>query len=99
MSPSNSPIYDFKVKTLNGKDFDMLALKGKVVLIFNSASSCGYAAQLPAFQELHQKYQEKGLVILGFPSDDFKQETGTEAEISEICQINVKFVFFNPSLG
>jgi glutathione peroxidase len=86
----SSPFYEFKVKTLRGKDFNLLEeCKGKVILIFNSASACGFTTQLQGFQDLYAKYQSKGLVVLGFPTDDFKQETGTEGQIEEFCQANV----------
>ena len=70
----------------------MAELKGKVVLIFNSASACGFTPQLQGLQSLHKELGEKGLAVIGFPTDDFKQETGTEDEIAEFCQANVNFM-------
>jgi glutathione peroxidase-family protein len=82
-------IYDFQVKTLNGKPFDINSLKDKVVLIVNTASKCGFTPQYAGLEELYRKYKDKGLVILGFPCNQFGgQEPGDAEEIGEFCVKN-----------
>jgi len=77
--------YDFKVKTLEGNDFDLGSLKGKKVMVVNTASKCGNTPQYKDLEELYQKYQDV-LVIIGFPANDFMhQEPGTAAEIRQFC--------------
>jgi glutathione peroxidase len=78
-------IYDFKVKTLEGNDFDFSTLKGKKVMIVNTASKCGNTPQYKDLEEVYQKYQDI-LVIIGFPANDFMhQEPGSAAEIRQFC--------------
>ncbi|KAJ3303704.1 hypothetical protein HDV03_003577 [Kappamyces sp. JEL0829] len=87
-------IYDFPVKDLRGRDFDLKSLEGKVVVIFNTASKCGFTPQLEGFQKLYDTYKDRGLVVLAFPSNEFGgQEPGTGEQIEEFCQLNygVKF--------
>lgn len=77
--------YDFKVKTLEGKDFDFSSLKGKKVMVVNTASKCGYTPQYKDLEELYEKYQSD-LVIIGFPANNFmNQEPGSESEIRIFC--------------
>ena len=88
---------DFKMKSLAGKEVDLEKYKGKVVLIVNVASQCGLTPQYEQLQELHEKYAEQGLAIIGFPCNQFgKQEPGTADEIREFCDANygVKFDLF-----
>jgi glutathione peroxidase len=83
-----------KMKSIDGKDLDLSKYKGKVVLIVNVASQCGYTKQYKGLQELYDKHEKDGLVILGVPSNDFgEQEPGTEAEIVEFCKTNYKVTF------
>ncbi len=85
---------DVKVKGIDGKELDLSKFKGKVVLIVNVASQCGYTPQYKGLQELFDKYEKEGLVVLGVPANDFgKQEPGTEAEIKEFCTTNYKVKF------
>jgi glutathione peroxidase len=87
-------IYNYALKTLQGKPFDINALKGKVVLIVNTASKCGLTPQFKGLEELHQKYKEKGLVILGFPCNQFgAQEPGVGDEIQQFCSRNYGVTF------
>lgn len=79
-------LYDFKVKDIDNKTFDFSKLKGKKVLIVNVASKCGFTPQYAQLEELYQKYKDKGFIIIGFPSNDFKgQEPGSNKEIKEFC--------------
>ena len=87
-------IYDFKVKTIEGKEITLETYKGKVMLIVNVASKCGYTPQYEGLETLYKKYKEKGLVILGFPCNQFSsQEPGSEAEIQNFCRVNFGVTF------
>ncbi|MFY7861549.1 MAG: glutathione peroxidase [Chitinophagales bacterium] len=87
-------IYDFNMKTLAEKDKSLADYKGKVVIIVNVASKCGLTPQYKSLEATFEKYQEKGLVILGFPANDFLlQEPGTNSEIGEFCQKNYGVTF------
>lgn len=91
-------IYDFSVKTIDGKDLSLSEYKGKVVLIVNVASKCGFTKQYKGLEELYEKYKDNGLVILGFPCNQFGgQEPGTNKEIMEFCSLtyNVSFPMFD----
>ena len=90
-------IYDFKVKSIDGDEISLDAYKGKVLLIANTASKCGFTPQYKDLQKLYEKYQAKGLEILGFPSNQFaEQEPGNNNEVKAFCEINygVKFPMF-----
>src|SRR5262245_46641965 len=85
---------DYKLKDIDGKEFDLSKLKGKVVLIVNVASECGYTPQYEGLQELYAKYQKDGLVVVGVPSNDFgKQEPGSDEEIKKFCTTKYKVTF------
>ena len=87
-------IYDFKALTSNGKELDLKQFKGKVLLIVNTASKCGFTPQFAGLEELHKKYKDKGLVILGFPCNQFaQQDPGSDEEISNFCQVNYGVTF------
>jgi glutathione peroxidase len=86
--------YDFKAKTLGGKEISMEEYKGKTVLVVNTASKCGFTPQFAGLEELYMKYNDKGLVILGFPCNQFaNQEPGDEKSISEGCLLNYGVTF------
>jgi len=94
----NNTFYNFEAKSLQGKDIKMEAYKGKTVLIVNTASKCGLTPQYEGLEALYQKYKGKGLVILGFPSNQFaNQEPGDEKSIEQGCVINygVSFPMFS----
>jgi glutathione peroxidase len=88
------PVLNFKMKDINGKEADLSKYQGKVVLVVNVASKCGYTPQYKALEKLHETYAKDGLVVLGVPCNDFgKQEPGSEEEIAKFCKDNydVKF--------
>ncbi len=89
-----SDFYSIKDKGIDGKEFSMDSLKGKVVLIVNIASQCGYTPQLENLESLHKKYKEKGLVILGVPTNDFGGQTPQDDKgMQEFCQKNYNVTF------
>ena len=82
-------IYDFEVKTGTGDATTLAPYRGKVMLIVNVASKCGFTSQYDGLEALYRKYRERGLVILGFPCNQFKnQEPGTDQEIQDFCRLN-----------
>ncbi|WP_026954950.1 glutathione peroxidase [Algoriphagus vanfongensis] len=90
--------YDFEAKKLNGKEASMADFKGKTVIVVNTASKCGLTPQYEGLEKLYSKYKEQGLVILGFPCNQFaNQESGNSDEIAEFCQVNygVSFPMFD----
>jgi len=91
-------LYDIKLKDIDGKDTSLAAYKGKVLLIVNVASKCGLTPQYQGLEALYQKYKDKGLVVLGFPCNQFGgQEPGTNQQIKEFCssEYNVTFPMFD----
>jgi glutathione peroxidase len=87
--------YDFSFHTLVGhKPLPLSSFQGKVVLVVNTASKCGFTPQYAALEKLYEQYKDRGLVILGVPSNDFGgQEPGTDQEIADFCQINYGVTF------
>lgn len=82
-------IYDFKAPTSKGVDLDFAQFEGKVLLIVNTASKCGFTPQFEGLEKLHEQYKDKGLVVIGFPCNQFaEQDPGTDSEIVEFCQLN-----------
>lgn len=91
---SMNTIYDFKVKTIEGQEATLEQYKGKVLLIVNVASKCGFTPQYDGLEALYKKYKDKGFVVLGFPCNQFgSQEPGTEAEIQNFCRVNFGVTF------
>jgi glutathione peroxidase len=90
----NTDFYQFNATSLQGKEISTDTYKGKVVLVVNTASKCGLTPQFEGLEKLYKDYKDKGLVILGFPCNQFaNQEPGTEKEISEGCLINYGVTF------
>ncbi|MDF2499614.1 MAG: Peroxiredoxin [Anaerosporomusa subterranea] len=90
-------IYDYEVRTIDGKEVSLADYKGKVLIIVNTASKCGFTPQYEELQKLYNAYADRGLEILGFPSNQFaEQEPGSNAEVQQFCQINygVSFPMF-----
>ncbi|QKX17373.1 glutathione peroxidase [Microbulbifer sp. YPW1] len=84
-----SDIYSIPVQSSDGKPTTLEEYKGKVLLIVNTASKCGFTPQYKGLEELYRKYKDKGLVILGFPCNQFgQQEPGSDSEIQEFCTLN-----------
>lgn len=90
-------VYDFTVNKIDGSPTKLEDFKGKTIMIVNVASKCGLTSQYEGLEKLYEKYQEKGLVVLGFPANQFLgQEPGTNTEIQEFCKLNygIKFPMF-----
>lgn len=85
-------VYDYTVKTIDGKDVKLSQYKGKKLLIVNTASKCGYTPQYKELEELSKKYAGK-VVVLGFPSDSFNQELASDAEVASFCEKNYGVTF------
>jgi glutathione peroxidase len=87
-------VYDFTVTTIRGEEQSLADYKGKVLLIVNTASKCGFTPQYKELQELYEQYRDRGFVVLGFPCNQFgHQEPGTEEEIEQFCQVNYGVTF------
>jgi glutathione peroxidase len=89
-----APVYNFKLSTIDGDPTTLGAYKGKVLLVVNVASACGFTPQYTALEAVYEKYKDKGLVIVGVPANNFgNQESGTNATIKEFCsaKFHVKF--------
>ncbi|MDY0406944.1 glutathione peroxidase [Virgibacillus sp. 179-BFC.A HS] len=87
-------VYDFHVETIDGKDKSLADYKGKVLLIVNTASKCGFTPQFEGLQKLYEQYHDKGFEILGFPCNQFaEQDPGTNEEIHSFCQQNYGVTF------
>lgn len=82
-------VYDFEAQSINGKPVALKQFEGKVLLIVNTASACGFTPQFGGLEKLHESYADQGLVVLGFPSNQFgAQDPGSNDEIASFCQLN-----------
>jgi glutathione peroxidase len=98
MATPRKTIYDFTVKDSAGKDVSLSSFEGKVLLIVNVASKCGYTPQYDGLEKLYKEFKDRGLMILGFPCNQFgAQEPGSDTEIQEFCRLNYGVSF--PVLG
>jgi glutathione peroxidase len=91
-------VHDFTVKTIDGSDKKLSDYEGKVLLVVNVASECGYTPQYAGLEQLHEKYKDKGLRVLGFPANEFgAQEPGSDSQIKTFCEskFGVKFDMFS----
>jgi glutathione peroxidase len=91
---ASSSIYDFTMKNIDGQETQLASYKGRVVLIVNVASQCGFTPQYTGLESLYEKYKDRGLVLVGVPANNFgQQEPGTDAEIKQFCsrKYNVTF--------
>jgi glutathione peroxidase len=90
----NENIYQFNLSQLDGEEISLSQFKGKAILIVNTASFCGLTYHYSGLEKLYQKYKERGLVIIGFPCNQFgKQEPGTSEEIKDFCNLNYDVTF------
>ena len=97
LAESKGSLYDIPLKDIDGRDTSLKAYEGKVLLVVNVASKCGYTPQYEALEAIHKRYQDKGFTVLGFPCNDFgAQEPGTPEEIKTFCssKYNVTFPLF-----
>lgn len=91
-------VFDFKVRDMNGLDYDLAQFKGKVIMIVNVASKCGFTPQYEALEAMYKKYKNEGLVIIGFPCNQFlEQEPASNHEIQEFCRLTYGVSF--PVMG
>ncbi len=87
-------VHDFTVRTMDGKEQSLADYRGFVLLIVNTASQCGFTPQYRELQELYEQYRDRGLMILGFPCNQFaNQEPGSDEEIRQFCQVNYGVTF------
>ena len=87
-------VYDFEALQIDGKKVGLSQFKGKVLLIVNTASACGFTPQFAGLEALHQQFGDKGLEVLGFPCNQFgAQDSGSNAEIADFCQLNYGVTF------
>jgi len=97
-TPTPPSVYDFEAASIDGKPAHLSTQRGKVILIVNTASACGFTPQFAGLETLWQDYRDKGLVIVGFPSNEFgAQDPGDNGEIASFCQINYGVSF--PMMG
>jgi len=86
--------YDFQFTAIDGQELDLADYRGKVLLVVNTASQCGFTSQYDGLEAIWQKYQDQGLVVIGVPSNDFgKQEPATAEEIKSFCEVNFNISF------
>lgn len=89
MPASAKTVYDFSALSITGERADLSTQRGKVILIVNTASACGFTPQFAGLEQLWQDYRDKGLVVIGFPSNQFgAQDPGSNGEIASFCQLN-----------
>ena len=94
MSENSKTFYDFKINSIDGEELNLLLFKDKTILLVNVASKCGFTKQYDDLQKLYDDYKEKGLVVIGIPSNQFgSQELGSEAEIKNFCETNFNINF------
>ena len=94
MSSRPASVYDFSPKNLDGLPVPLAGFRGQVLLVVNVASRCGYTPQYRGLEELYRRHHEQGLVVLGFPCDQFgRQEPGTDAEIRDFCTLTYDVTF------
>ena len=94
MSENSKTFYDFKINSINGEELNLSIFKDKTILLVNVASKCGFTKQYDDLQKLYDDYKEKGLVVIGIPSNQFgSQEPGSEAEIKNFCETNFNINF------
>lgn len=93
------PLYQHKFKTLQGETVDFCQFQDKPLLVVNTASKCGFTPQFESLESMYQQYKDKGLVVIGFPSNDFRQDPGSNKQIGDFCKMTyaVKFPMIEKS--
>ena len=89
----NKVFYDLQINSISGELIDFKEYKDKAILVVNTASYCGFTRQYEELQKLWEKYQSKGLIVLGIPSDSFNQEKKTNKDVKEFCEVNFDITF------
>ena len=94
MSNNTKIFYDLNIKSINGDELNIARMNGKTILLVNVASNCGFTKQYDELQKLYDDYKDKGLIVIGVPSNQFGgQEPGTEIEIKDFCETNFNITF------
>jgi glutathione peroxidase len=94
MTTTDTSVYDFTAQTLDGKPASLADFRGKVILIVNTASKCGFTPQFAGLEALYETYKDRGLVVLGFPCNQFgAQEPGNAEEIASFCKLTYDVTF------
>ena len=94
MSKNSQIFYDLKIKSIDGDELDIDEMNGNTILLVNVASNCGFTKQYDELQKLYDDYKDKGLIVIGVPSNQFGgQEPGTESEIKDFCETNFNITF------
>ena len=94
MSNNTKIFYDLNIKSINGEELNIAGMNGKTILLVNVASNCGFTKQYDELQKLYDDYKDKGLIVIGVPSNQFGgQEPGTENEIKDFCETNFNITF------
>jgi glutathione peroxidase len=92
--PQPQSLYEMKARSIDGKPVSLSSYKGKVAIVANTASKCGFTPQYKQLQAVYEKYKDRGLVVLGFPSNDFlSQEPASDPEIKKFCELNYGVTF------
>lgn len=86
-SAACAALLDHQMKGLDGKPLDLCQFEGRAIIVVNTASKCGYTPQFEKLEGMYKRYRDKGLVVVGFPSNDFRQELATNAEVGEFCRL------------
>ena len=85
--------FDFNIKSIEGNEINLENYKNNVILLVNTASYCGFTNQYDGLQKIYQKYKDKGLIVMGVPSNSFNQEKNEESEIKQFCEVNFDITF------
>ena len=85
--------FDFNIKSIEGNEINLENFKNNVILLVNTASYCGFTNQFDGLQKIYQKYKDKGLIVMGVPSNSFNQEKNEESEIKQFCEVNFDITF------
>ena len=94
LSDNSKTFFDFKINSINGEELDLSKFYGKTILLVNVASKCGFTKQYDDLQKLYEDFQDKGLVVIGVPTNQFGgQEPGTESDIKNFCETNFNITF------